>query len=194
MALEKSESSNSRGFSLVEVIIAMGILTAVSLGVAQLFAATGRANLVARGQTSTTAMAQQKMEQLRSLTWGFDGEGLGLPVTDTTSNVAAYPQTQTGTGLNPSPANSLHHNIAGFVDFLDATGTWVGTGTTPPAGAVYVRRWSIEPLPTNPNNTIIIQVLVSPLVTDSRRATDATTTQRQPGDALLVTVKTRKAA
>ena len=89
MALEKSNSSNrsSAGFSLVEVVIAMGILTAVSLGVAQLFAATGRSNLTARGVTSTTAMAEQKMEQIRSLTWGFDLAGQGLPLTDTSTNL-----------------------------------------------------------------------------------------------------------
>ena len=53
----------------------MGMLTVVSLGVAQLFAASTRANLIAKGQTSTTAMAEQKMEQIRWLTWGFDPAG-----------------------------------------------------------------------------------------------------------------------
>lgn len=194
MALERSSSFNSRGFSLAEVMIAMGILTAVSLGVAQLFAVSSRANLVARGQTSTTAMAEQKMEQLRSLTWGFDLEGLGLPVTDTSSNVAVYPQTQTGSGLNPSPARSLIENTSGFVDYLDATGRWVGTGSTPPPTAVYIRRWSIEPLPTNPNNTIILQVLVTPVVNEGSRVGSADRRTRMPGDALLTTVKTRKAS
>jgi hypothetical protein len=46
------------------------------------------------------------------------------------------------------------------VDYLDAYGAWVGTGAAPPVGAVYVRRWSVEPLPTNPNNTLVFQVLV----------------------------------
>src|SRR5918998_4132691 len=109
--LARSES-NSRGFSLVEVLISMGLLTAVSLGVAQLFALSTRANLMARGQTSTTAMAEQKLEQLRALTWGFDLEGQGLPLTDTTSNLAVYPTTHTGSGLNPSPTTSLDENVA----------------------------------------------------------------------------------
>src|SRR6185436_11223055 len=123
-------SSNSAGFSLVEVVVAMGILTAVSLGVAQMFALSTNANRVARGTTSTTSLAEQKMEQLRSLTWGFDNSGLGLPVSDTTSNIAVFPPTQTGTGLNPSPSDALEHNTPGFVDFLDAGGAWVGTGAT----------------------------------------------------------------
>src|SRR5687768_2254309 len=125
-----ARSSSSRGFSLTEVIIAMGLLTTVSLGVAQVFALTARANYVARGQTSTTAMAEMKMEQLRSLTWGFDTEGQGLPVSDTTTNLATDPSSTGGSGLNPSPAASLTQNTAGYVDFLDANGAHVGTGTT----------------------------------------------------------------
>src|SRR5688572_12960336 len=139
-------NSNS-GFSLVEVLISMGILTAVSLGVAQLFALSTRANYVARGQTSTTAMAEQKMEQLRALTWGFDSAGTGLPVSDTSTNLTTDPSSATGAGLNPSPSDALEQNTTGYVDFLDAHGAVVGTGSTPPGTAAYIRRWAIRPLP-----------------------------------------------
>jgi prepilin-type N-terminal cleavage/methylation domain-containing protein len=187
-------NSSSRGFSLVEVLVSMGLLTAVSLGVAQLFALSTRANLIAKGQTSTTAMAQQKLEQLRGLTWGFDLQGQGLPLSDTTTNLAVDPPEHNGSGLNPSPADSLEQNTAGFVDFLDASGAWVGTGTTPPGSAVYIRRWSIQPLPTNPNNTLVIQVLVTPIALEATRVQTAYTRTRMVGDALLVTVRTRKAS
>jgi type II secretory pathway pseudopilin PulG len=187
-------NSSSRGFSLVEVVISMGLLTAVSLGVAQLFALTTRANLIAKGQTSTTAMAEQKLEELRGLTWGFDLEGQGLPLSDTTTNLAVYPPAHNGSGLNPSPSDSLEENTPGFVDFVDGSGTWVGTGTTPPASAVYIRRWSIQPLPTNPNNTLVIQVLVTPVANESARVESAFSRTRMVGDALLVTVRTRKAS
>ena len=43
---------------------------------------------------------------------------------------------------------------------VDRTGKTLGGGATPPANTVYMRRWSVEPLPTNPNNTLILQVLV----------------------------------
>jgi prepilin-type N-terminal cleavage/methylation domain-containing protein len=190
----KFNCSSNRGFSLVEVLVSMGLLTAVSLGVAQLFALSTRNNLTAKGQTSTTAMAQQKMEQLRALTWGFDLAGQGLPVTDTTSNLAVTPPTDDGTGLNPSPSDSLERNTEGFVDFLDANGQWVGTGTNTPTGAVYIRRWSITPLPTNPNNTIVIQVLVTPVASENARVESQFTRTRMSGDALLISVKTRKAS
>jgi type II secretory pathway pseudopilin PulG len=187
-------NSSSRGFSLVEVIVSMGLLTAVSLGVAQLFALSTRANLIAKGQTSTTAMAEQKVEQLRGLTWGFDLQGQGLPLSDTTTNLAVYPPAHNGSGLNPSPIDALEQNTAGFVDFLDGSGAWVGTGTTPPGSAVYIRRWSIQPLPTNPNNTLVIQVLVTPIALEATRVQTAYTRTRMVGDALLVTVRTRKAS
>jgi prepilin-type N-terminal cleavage/methylation domain-containing protein len=190
----KFSSNSSRGFSLVEVLVAMGILTAVSLGVAQLFALSAKNNLTAKGQTSTTSMAEQKLEQIRALTWGFDLAGEGLPVTDTTTNLTVTPPQHNGTGLNPSPSDSLERNTDGFVDFLDANGQWVGTGTTPPGSAVYIRRWSITPLPTNPNNTIVIEVLVTPVANEMARIESAFTRTRMSGDALLVTVKTRKAS
>jgi type II secretory pathway pseudopilin PulG len=185
-------SSNS-GFSLVEVLISMGLLTAVSLGVAQLFAVSGRATFVARGQTSTTALAEQKMEQLRALTWGFDTEGQGLPLSDTSTNLAVHPTSANGAGLNPSPSNTLEENTAGYVDFLDAHGTHVGTGATPPGTASFIRRWAVRPLPTNPNNTLVLQVLVTPVSNEGSRVAGAGPRQRMPGDALLISVKTRKA-
>jgi hypothetical protein len=128
------------------------------------------------------------------LTWGFDLQGQGLPLSDTTSNLAVYPPTQNGGGMNPSPTDSLEQNTAGFVDFLDANGAWVGTGTTTPAAATYIRRWSIQPLPTNPNNTLVLQVLVTPVSSEAARVASAFTRTRMAGDALLITVKTRKAS
>lgn len=195
MAQAKSSfRTSSRGFSLVEVLISMGLLTVVSLGVAQLFAVATRANHVAKGQTSTTALAEQKLEQLRGLTWGFDADGQGLPVSDTTTNLSVDPPTANGSGLNPSPSDSLTSTSSGFVDYLDENGQYVGTGTDIPAEAVYVRRWAIQPLPTNPNNTLILQVFVTPVSNEKvRRQSPASAQQRMPGDALLVSVKTRKA-
>ena len=191
MAQEKS-SLNSHGFSMVEVVVAMGILTVVALGVAQLFAASTRVNLVARSQTSTTVLAEQKIEQIRSLTWGFDASG--LPVSDTVSDLSVHPATSTGDGLTPSPTDSLEKNSAGFVDFVDAGGAWVGTGTAPSGSAVYIRRWSIQPLPTNPNNTLVIQVLVTSIANEMSRTNMVDPRVRMPGDTLLVTVRTRKSS
>jgi prepilin-type N-terminal cleavage/methylation domain-containing protein len=184
-------ASSSRGFTLAEVMVSMGILTVVSLGVAQLFAISTKATHVAKGQTSTVVLAEQKIDHLRALTWGFDTAGQGLPVSDTTSNLAVFPPNASGGGLNPSPSTSLDQNTPGYVDYLDTFGNYAGTGVNPPGNAEYIRRWSIQPLPTNPNNTLILQVLVTPVATEATR-TGTGPRRRLPGDALIVSVKTRK--
>ena len=51
----------------MEVLIAIALLTLVFVGVAQVFAASARANVVARHVTLATVAAVEKMEQLRAL-------------------------------------------------------------------------------------------------------------------------------
>jgi type II secretory pathway pseudopilin PulG len=173
------------------VLIAMAILTFSLVALAQLFATATRANLDARTTTLSTSLAQQKIEQLRGLTWGFDQ--LGLPVSDFTSNTAVSPSAPDGgTGLSPSPANSLDENVAGYVDYLDEYGQSLGGGALPPPGTIYVRRWSIEPLPTNPNNTLIIQALTFKLGGARSNAGAAAAGNRLPEESRMTTVKTRK--
>lgn len=185
--------SNERGFSLIESVVSIGILTAVTVSVAQLFAVATAANLSAKGGTSTAILATQKMEQLRGLTWGFgDQNNLGLPVTDTTTDLATDPPTNSGGGLSPSPSASLQQSVPGYVDYLDAEGKWVGTGASPATGTSYVRRWSIQPLPSNPNNTLVLQVRVVPLSREASQGPSAQNT-RIRDETWLVSVKTRKA-
>lgn len=193
MRWAKSQSSE-RGFSLIEVMFALAILLSVCLGVVQLFAVATQANLGAKGQTSTAILAAEKMEQLRGLTWGFDTAGLGLPVSDTTTDLCYDPPTNAGSGLNPSPPGTLQNNTPGFVDYLDQYGRWVGTGANPPRAAVYIRRWSIEPLPTNPNNTLIFQVMVTSVMTEATANRAGQSRWRLTNDAWIVSVKTRKAS
>jgi type II secretory pathway pseudopilin PulG len=190
MALEKSSFSNARGFSLAEVLVAAGIMTTALLGLAQLFAMAVNANTMARNTTFATILAEQKLEQLRALAWGFDREG--VPVSDTTTNTAVDPESQVGgTGLSPSPATSLQENTVGWIDWIDREGKIVGSDENPPAGAAYFRRWSVEPLPTNPNNTLILQVLVGRI--RDRADADDGRVLRLAEEARVMTVKTRKA-
>jgi prepilin-type N-terminal cleavage/methylation domain-containing protein len=194
MRSEKFDSTDDRGFTLVEVLIAMILLAILSLGVAALFGVAVKATYAARHQTSTTTLAEQKMEQLRALTWGYDDSGQNLPVSDTTTNLSVQPPSGTGAGLNPSPANALDQNTTGYVDFLDEHGQWVGTGAAPPPNAIYIRRWSVRPLPTNPNNTLLLQVLVTTVKREGEVQGVAGARQRYAEDALITTVKTRKAS
>jgi len=188
--LEKSRFSNAAGFSLIETIVATGILSAALIALAQLFAMATETNTSARDTTFATVLAEQKVEQLRALTWGFDA--VGLPVSDLTTDTTVSPEKPVGgKGLTPSPADALKSNQTGYVDYLDRWGNTLGTGESPIAGAIYFRRWSIEPLPTNPNNTLIIQVVVGRI--RDRGEADQSITMRAKDEARIMTVKTRKA-
>ena len=161
-------------------------------GLAQLFALSTRSNTSARATTFASVLAQQKMEQLRSLTWGFDTAG--LPLSDSSTNITAAVESPTGgKGLAPSPTGTLGNNIDGYCDFLDSTGKSLGGGSTPPQRTIFIRRWSVEPLPTNPNNTLVLQVLVTRL-RNRGTADTATGVGRLPDEARIISVKTRKAS
>ena len=76
------------------------------------------------------------------------------------------------------------------MDYLDHNGCVLGGGGAAPAGTVFTRRWSVEPLPNNPNNTLILQVLVTRRT--ERGAADAGNVTRMADEARLMSVKTRK--
>ena len=189
--MAKSNSFNSEsGFSLIEVMVATGLLATAIVTLAQLFALSTQTNVASRNTTYASVLAEQKIEELRALAWGFDTQGLAL--SDLTTNTTVSPQTPTGgKGLSPSSSASLQENTPGFVDYVDAYGNKLGTGENPPDNAIYIRRWSITPLPTNPNNTLVVQVLVTRNRT--RGAANQGSVSRLPDEARIITVRTRKA-
>jgi type II secretory pathway pseudopilin PulG len=190
--LERFSSFNNdeSGFSLVEVMVATGLLVTALVSLAQLFVISTRSNIGSHNTTYAAVLAQQKLEELRALDWGYDTQG--LPLSDITTNTAVSPETPIGgTGLSPSPNTTLQQNTAGWVDFVDGFGNKLGTGANPPQNAIYTRRWSITPLPTNPNNTLVIQVLVTR--NNNRGVADQGAVMRLPEEARMITVKTRKA-
>ena len=185
-----SKRAGEAGTTLVEVLISTVILVTGVLTMAQMFTISTKSNLASRRTTLTTVLAEQKLEQLRALTWGFDPQG--LPVSDFSTDTSVEPELPNGgTGLQPSPGTALQANTPGYVDHVDVNGQIVGNTAQVPAAAVYTRRWSIEPLPTNPNNTLILQVLVTAI--RDRGQADQGNVARLPDEARVVTVKTRKA-
>jgi len=177
------------GFSLVETLIASAILAVALVSLAELFGIAAKANATAKNGGMAMILAEQKMEQLRGLTWGFDA--VGLPLSDISTDTAKVPEAPTGgKGLSPSPQNTIQTNTDGYVDYLDNAGRSLGGGAVVPMNTAYIRRWMVEPLPTNPNNTLILQVLVTRR--QDRGVADAGSVARLPDEARLVTVKTRK--
>jgi len=151
-------STRDDGFSLLEALVATGIMTVGVAALAQLVAWSLYANGQARQTTVAPLLAQQKIEEL-------------------IAEAAAG-------GLSPSPTGTLAADVAGYCDFVDRAGRSLGAGPAPADGA-YARRWSIEPLPASPAHTSILQVLVIDLRHHAAgNAVPAGT--RLPGDARVV--------
>ena len=189
MAKSNFSHNSQAGFSLAEVLVATGLLATALIALAQLFAIATTTNAAARNSTITMMLAEQKIEQLRALQYTFDRAG--LPVQDTATDLAVYPPLATGgKGLSPHTDNTLQVNTDGYVDYLDSWGRTLGGGTVIPDNTAYIRRWSVEPLPTNPNNVVILQVMVTRQ--RDRGTGNAGSVSRGPQEARLMTIKSRK--
>jgi len=107
--LNSEESANAtrdleRGFTLMETSIAMLVLMIAAFGVVSLFAYSIRYNSGADDRAIAISIAQQQLEQIRSL--GFNNAALAVssgtvvvPV-DTVSNGRTYRITKTVSGSN----------------------------------------------------------------------------------------------
>jgi hypothetical protein len=86
--LEKSQHSSSgeTGSTLVEVLVASTILLTGVMAMGQLLTISTVSNTASRTDTFATVLAEQKLEQLRALAYGFDMAG--LPVSDVETDTA----------------------------------------------------------------------------------------------------------
>jgi len=123
---------NQRGFSLIETVVAAGLVAGAFAALAQMFALSIAHNNSARNGSATMILAAQKMEELRGLSWGRD----------------------------LLPGGSLRSDVAGYVDYTDRAGNILGAGAPMPPAPIYIRRWSVNPLPSSPD-ALVLQVLVT---------------------------------
>jgi type II secretory pathway pseudopilin PulG len=135
--------STHDGFTLLETVVATGVLVTALAGIAQLFALSVRSTRDAGTQAAALAVAQDKIERLRSLPYGYGP--LGELITDP--------------GLVHTVAQSLEQDTAGAVDFVDDQGATVDVDATA-HGAVFTRRWRVTPLDTFVPEAIAVEVCV----------------------------------
>ena len=175
---------SAAGYALIETLVAAGIVVGLAAGVAQVAVLTGAAIRESSAQARALFLAVQKIEQMQSLLWTFDDRL--EPVSDEATSLALDPPGPGGRGLQPSgPPGG-----AGYVDYLDPDGRWVGTGAQPPAGTAFVRRWSISPVAAPGGDALLLQVLV---VATSVRPPSGTLDLRpnDPGITWLASVRVR---
>jgi len=138
----KNQKSQT-GMSLVETMIALGLLLVVAAGVLSLggiaLATTeNQGHLAAR----TAEYAQDKMEQL-----------LALRYLDNSTDTTVFPAV-VGPGLGLTPGGSLNPNapVAGYADYLDTFGNVVGAG----ANWEYIRVWLVAENATQTLKTVSV--------------------------------------
>lgn len=62
--------------------------------------------------------------------------------------------------LSLSPDSSLELDTTGYVEYLDKKGVVLSGGPTPGPGTAFIRRWSITPMPADPESQVVIRVLI----------------------------------
>jgi prepilin-type N-terminal cleavage/methylation domain-containing protein len=132
---------DNKGFSLIEVMVALMVLLVVSAGVLPLaFVATKTTENQGHLMSRTTEYAQDKLEQL-----------LALPYNDTTSDTRVFPATEAGgTGLTPGGSSDPDAPAASYVDYLDIDGTLVASDDDDaPEDWFYQRVWESEVVSAN---------------------------------------------
>jgi len=140
--MRRCPTPHQNGFTLIETLVALALIVIAVAALAQLFLQSTSLMLDARRAPVALAAAQSKIEQLRALPFTFDA--IGAAVTDASSDTSLDPPFPTGgTGLQPSPSDSLERDVDGFIDHLDAYGRSLGGGIAIRPGALYTRRWSI---------------------------------------------------
>ena len=127
--------SRDAGFTLIETMVALGLLLVVATGVLPLGliamnATENQGHLLAR----TVEYAQDKLEQLMVLSYG-----------DSTTDTRVFPATDAGgSGLTIGGSANPDAPVALYVDYLDAAGTLVpSVGAAAPEGWYYKRAWSV---------------------------------------------------
>jgi hypothetical protein len=134
MRVEASHAT--RGFSLIETLLATTLLTIAVGGLAHLATAATFINQRARSSTLAALLASSKVEELLAVPWN--------------EQVAQASNADT----------SIERNVAGFYDLLDASGRPSASGS---GAAAYRRRWSVRRFAEDPDSGLVIHVVVTGL-------------------------------
>jgi prepilin-type N-terminal cleavage/methylation domain-containing protein len=146
--------TDQSGFSLIETMIALGILAVVAAGVLPLgLLASTSTEIQGHLHTRTTEYAQDKIEQLMALAYG-----------DTTSDTRVFPATAAGgSGLAVGGSIDPAAAVALYADYLNVDGTVLDATNGVPADWYYMRAWQVTQVRANLKQITVI-ALVNPAV------------------------------
>lgn len=147
------------GFTLVELLVALALVVLMVAGSALLTGIATRTILRSRVETIAVLCAQERLEQLRALAWGYGSGHAVLASQDEDTDLSGAVPAPGGRGLAPAPAGALDADTSGYVDYLGPAGQWIAAGTSPPAGTRFIRRWSIA-RPADRPDLVVLRVRV----------------------------------
>jgi type II secretory pathway pseudopilin PulG len=144
-AIQSRKKTAQAGMSLIETVVALGLLLIVAAGVMSL-AGVAMSTTENQGHLGarTAEYAQDKMEQL-----------LALNFQDQCTDTTVYPAViNCGVGLGLAVGGGLNPNapVAGYVDYVDISGNPVAST----ANWQYIRLWQITANATNDLKTITV--------------------------------------
>jgi type II secretory pathway pseudopilin PulG len=124
-------TKSQAGISLIETVVALGLLLIAAAGIMTMATVAmstteNQGHLAAR----SAEYAQDKMEQL-----------LALQYPDQFTDTTVFPSALTGAGTGLTPGGGLNPNapVAGYSDYVDASGNPVAAG----GNWLYIRVWQI---------------------------------------------------
>jgi len=154
-----SPSRCARGSSLLEAVIAAGLLATVLTGVLPLATTAMVGTSVSRADLAAAQLARERLAQLQSLT--HTTSIAGVVADDATRLDDATLFRVGGSGLLPTGLAPLQGPTTPWVDWLDAHGAWLASGPQIPPAARFGRRWGI--LPAGLDGCLRLWVEVTPL-------------------------------
>lgn len=163
---------DQRGFTLLEMLVAMAVLTIGLLGIAAMMITAIQANQQSRRTSIATNLAQQKIEEMRNILFNtLFGTVSDDPTGTTPGPVAGINPVDNGSNLTCAPGGQSGGAYpCGDEDVNNGVWTYTSPYTDPNTNVTFRRVWTVE---RNPNingvlgiqadeqRTIRIQAIVS---------------------------------
>ncbi|HXH27582.1 MAG TPA: hypothetical protein VNL37_00960 [Candidatus Polarisedimenticolia bacterium] len=112
-----------RGFSLIEVVLAIGLLAGVLISIASMFLLGGRQVKTGKTITEATTMANDFMEQLEQRSFTALYTSLGAAATDTTKTVFSNVTGSPIASWQPTISAALQQGVASVTILPKGPGT-----------------------------------------------------------------------